>query len=43
MKNIITAVSRKALAAIVAAFALAVCAPAAAAAPTTVTGTVLDN
>ena len=43
MKNIITAVSRNALADIVSAFALAVCAPAAAAAPTTVTGTVLDN
>ena len=43
MKNIISAASRKALAAIMAVMALAVCAPSAWAAPTTVTGVVLDS
>ncbi len=43
MKNIISQASRRAVAAILAVMALAVCSPAAWAAPTTVTGTVLDS
>lgn len=43
MKNIITAISRRTIAAIVAVIALVMCAPLAFAAPKTVTGTVLDG